>query len=164
MAIDVGVGRRRSERRQWVALTGRRRRRRLRVRVRMRMWMGAVGAAGSSERGRRRRHRRRYRRLRARGHHGDVRRRHRTRQCPGARQSAGAARDVSHYVAGGAHRRRVVRRAGRVPNCGRCRTRVPVVAHVTAVVHFHAVEAHVVRRRRARVADVTRLRHCNVRR
>lgn len=161
MAVDVGIGRGRRERRQGMALTGRRRRWRLRVGVRV--GMGAVGAAGTGERGRRRRHRRRYRRLGARRHHGDVGRRHGTRQCPGARQGAGVARDVTHYVTGRAHGRRVVGTADRVADARRRRARIRIVAHVTTVVHLHAVEADVVRRRRTRIADVTRLRHCNVR-
>lgn len=163
MTVDVGIRRRRSERRERVALARRRRRRRLReLRVRMRVRV-RVHDAGTSERGRRRRHRRRYRRLGAGCHHGDIRRRHRTRQCPGARQRAGVTRDVSHYVAGRAHGRRIVRPTGRIPDGGRCRAWVAVVTHVTAIVHLHAVEAYVVRRRRARVADVTRLGHCNIR-
>lgn len=87
MTIDVGVGRRRRERRQRVALAGRRRRYRMRVRVRMRP---TVVGTSTSERGGWRRYRRRYRRLGTRGHHGDIRRWHRTWQRSGARQSTGA--------------------------------------------------------------------------
>lgn len=162
MTVDVGVGRRRRECRQRMALAGRRRRSRMRVRVRM---GHAVVGTDTGERGRWRRHRRRYRRLGARGHDGDVGRRHWTRQCSGTRQSAGTGSQVSaHYVTRRAHGRGIVGPASRIDR-GRRRTRIAVVAHVApaAVVHLHAVEAHVVGWRRARVADVTRLRHCNIR-
>lgn len=155
MTVDVGVSRRRRERRQRVALTGRWRRYRMRVRVRMRP---TVIGSSASERGGRRRHRRRYRRLGTRGHHGDIRRWHRTWQRSGARQgtSPGYRHMPAHYVARRTHGRRIIG-PGRIDS-GRRRTRIAVVAHVAStVVHFHAVEAHVIGWRRARVANVTRL-------
>lgn len=164
MAINIRITRCCRERWQRVALAGRRRRGRMWMRVRM---GSPVIGADPGERGGRRRHWRRYRRLGARGHHGNVGRRYGTRQRPGARQGAGAgAYQVSaHYVTRRAHRRGIVGPAGRIADDGRRRTRIAVVAHIapTTVVHFHAVEAHVVGRRRARVTDITRLRHCNIR-
>lgn len=145
-------------------LAGRRRRDRMRVR----MGSAVVDDGGRpGERGGRRRHRRRYRRFRTCGHHGDVGRRHRTRKRSGACQSARAGDQMTaaHYVTCRTHRRGIIRPARRIANRRWCWTRIAVVAHITtsAVVHLYAVEAHVVRRCRARVADVTRLRHCNVR-
>lgn len=142
-----------------------RRRRRDRMRVRMRS--AVVGDGRPGERGGRRRHRRRYRRFRTCGHHGDVGRRHWARQRSGTCQSAGAGDQMTaaHYVTCRAHRRGIIRPARWIANRRRRWTRIAIVAHITAsaVVHLYAVEAHVVRRCRARVADVTRLRHCNVR-
>lgn len=161
MTVDVGVARRRRKRRQRMTLAGRRRR----MRMRMRMRTSVVGT-GTGERSRWRRHRWRYRRLGARGHHGDVGRWNGTWQRSGARQGAGTdSRHVpTHYVTCRTHGRGIVGSAGWIDGGWR-RTRIPVVAHVasTAIVHLHAVEAHVVGRRRARIPDVTRLRHCNVR-
>lgn len=156
MTINVGVGRRRRERRQRMALTGRWRWYRMRVRVRMRP---TVIGTSTGERGGWRRHRRRYRRLGTRGHHGDIRRWHGTWQRSSARQgtSPGYRHVPTHYVTRRAHGRRIIG-PGRIDS-GRRRTRIAVVAHVasTAVVHLHAVEAHVVRWRRAWVANITRL-------
>lgn len=161
MTVDVGVTRRRRKRRQRMILTGRRRR----MQMRMRMRTSVVGT-GTSERGGWRRHRWRYRRLGARGHHSDIGRWHGTWQRSSARQGAGASsRHVStHYMTCRTHGWRIVRSAGWIDG-GWCRTWISVVAHVasTAIVHLHAVEAHVVGRRRARIADVTRLWHYNIR-
>lgn len=142
-----------------MALAGRWRRGRVRMRVRV----GPAVGADPGKCGWRRWHGRRYRRLGARGHHGHVGRGYRTRQRPSARECAGTgAHQVSaHYVTSRAHRRGIVGPTGRIANDGRRRARIAVVAHVapTAVIHLHAVEAHIVGRRRTRITDVTRLRH-----
>lgn len=164
MTIDIGVRGCRRERRQRVTLAGWRWRCRMRVRVRM--WPAVVDTRANEGR-RWRRDRRRYRRLGTRGHHRDIGWRYRTWQCPGARQGTGTSAGYvsGHYVTGRAHGRGIIGPTSWIAKRGRCRARIAVVADVApSVVHLHAIEAHVVGRRRARVPDVTRLRHCNVRR
>jgi len=155
MTVDVGVRGCRRERRQRMTLAGRRWR--SWMRVRMRMGPTIVGTCASEGRGWRR-YRWRYRRLGARSHHRYIRRWYWTWQRPSACQSAGtsAGHVPGYYMTGRTHSRGIIGATGRITERGRRWARIAVVTDVApTVVHLHAVEAHVVRRRRARIPDVT---------